>query len=88
MRGSGRSYHTRLELYLNRGELLWTGECTCPMEVEGKHAGALAIGARQAFGLGGGATGGAAGRVVGGAVEEARPGESTPPCLLYTSRCV
>ena len=82
VRGSGRSYHTRLELYLNRGELLWTGECTCPMEVECKHAVALAIVARQTFGLAGGATGGAAGRVVGGAVEEARPGESTPPAQL------
>jgi uncharacterized Zn finger protein len=33
----------RLELYVNRSELLWTGECTCPMEVECKHTVALAI---------------------------------------------
>ncbi|MFZ1288349.1 MAG: SWIM zinc finger family protein, partial [Candidatus Phosphoribacter sp.] len=53
VRGSGRSYRTRVELYLSQGEPMWTGECTCPMQVDCKHAVALAIVARQTFGLAG-----------------------------------
>ncbi len=63
VRGSGRSYRAQVELYVNRSELLWTGECTCPMQVECKHTVAVAIVARQTFGLAGGAAAAAAGSV-------------------------
>ncbi|HPK91150.1 MAG TPA: SNF2-related protein, partial [Dermatophilaceae bacterium] len=56
VRGSGRIYQTQVELYLSRGEVLWTGECTCPMQVDCKHSVAVAIVARQTFGLAGAAT--------------------------------
>ena len=53
--GSGRIYQTQVKLYLSRGEVLWTGECTCPMQVDCKHSVAVAIVARQTFGLAGAA---------------------------------
>ncbi len=53
VRGTGRSYTTEVELYQSRGELTWTGTCSCPMAVECKHAVALAVAARDVLGRAG-----------------------------------
>jgi len=73
VQGNGRAYRTELELYVARGELQWSGSCTCPMQVDCKHVVAVAIIARQRLGTLSPAAGWSAPGEVG------TPGASGPP---------
>ena len=73
VQGNGRSYRTQVTLYLARGELQWSGTCTCPMQVDCKHAVAVAIVARQTLG----SVSSAGGLDPGGSADDAAEGRGT-----------